>query len=134
MDRKPIHAGRDDTPLQPPRRHLHRAGWHFVERIDYDGRTCGLEVYQWQPQAQKWCRPNEYASNRDIDLVNYRWVAECHLPLFPDEIEPVQAVLEDMRQRFTSGNSVPVTRTTISAEQMEVLVKFIRPYLGSPRT
>jgi hypothetical protein len=57
------------------------AGFHFLQRVDFDGRTCGLEVYQWQPNAKKWCRCNEYASDRDLVLEDYVYDSPCPLPI-----------------------------------------------------
>lgn len=123
-----VKPGRGSAPLVPPKHHFYRAGHHWVQKIDYDGRGLGLEVYQWQPASQKWCRPNEYACGLDRELVDYVWVAPCHMPLFPDEVEGVKAVLEDLTLRMTSGNEIPVTRATITAEQLATIRNFVTPY------
>lgn len=99
------HSGRDPTPLKPPKRYLKYGYHHWVERIDYDGRSQGLEVYQWQSGVQKWCRPNEYASGRDVDLVYYRWVALCPTPPFKEEVEDVQKIIERVRLSFAEDTS-----------------------------
>lgn len=85
------------TPPAPPGYHFARAGFHFLQRIDYDGRSCGLEVYQWQPGAKLWCRPNEYSSGRDLDLIGYEYVAVCPTPPFVDELESVKRVLSHLK-------------------------------------
>lgn len=91
--------------MVPPKSHIHRGGVHWVERIDYDGRSQGLEVYQWQPSAQKWCRINEYDTGGDLELVNYRWVAVCPMPVFKEEYLEVKATLEKIRdgKEVTAG-------------------------------
>lgn len=71
----------------PPGHHIQYAGCHWVRRMDYDGHPGGLEVYQWQPGAQKWCRVNEYAQDRDLELLGYVYVALCPMPPFEEEVE-----------------------------------------------
>lgn len=99
------HSGRDPKPMRPPKRYLKFGYCHWVQRIDYDGRPQGLEVYQWQASAQKWCRPNEYSSGRDIDLIHYEWVALCPTPPFKHEVQDVQAILAKLRVSVESGDS-----------------------------
>ncbi len=99
------HSGRDPNPLQPPQRYKGMAFHHWVERIDYDGRACGLEVYQWQPGVQKWCYPNQYACGQDKELVHYRWVALCPIPPFKEEVADVQKIIERLRQSFAEGST-----------------------------
>lgn len=112
MEEKYEHAGRDPRPLVPPGRHVGMAGCHWVAHVDCDGRSLGsLEVYQWQPFAKKWCRPNEHASDRNLDLVNYRWVAPCPLPVTAPEFNEVKATLTKIK----NGEKV-------SPEQMEQLM------------
>lgn len=82
-----------DVPLLPPKSQMGYANHHWVRRIDFDGRPCGLEVYQWQPSAQKWCLPNEYACNRDKDLAGYSYVALCPTPPFAEEVEIVRQIV-----------------------------------------
>jgi len=120
-----LEHGQAPTKKPVPRGfHIGYAGFHFLERIDYDGRPCGLEVYQWQPQAELWCRPNEYACGRDLELINYRYVAPCPLPRTEEQKQKLDAIFSDLALRFKSGNSVPVERATISAEQFETLFDF----------
>jgi hypothetical protein len=78
---------REKKPPVPPGIHLQRAGFHFLHQLDYDGRAGGLEVYQWQPNAKRWCRCNEYASDRDLTLDDYEYVAPCPLPITLDELK-----------------------------------------------
>lgn len=98
------HEGRDPIPLQPPKRHCKNAGIHWVEQVDYDGRGCGLEVWQWQPGIQKWCRPNDYARNNDRDLIHYRWIAVCPTPAFKEEVEEVRAILRSHMRQYRAGS------------------------------
>lgn len=81
----------------PPGRHSAYAGCHWLQRIDYDGRPCGLEVYQWQPNAKRWCRPNEYAQDRNVSLQGYEYVAACPTPAFPDELKAVERAMEFLK-------------------------------------
>lgn len=86
----------DPQPLVPPTAyHESRSQCHWVTRIDFDGRETGLEVWQWQPQARKWCRPNQYACGMDDLLVGYKWVAVCPTPPFADEVEAVKAIIAE---------------------------------------
>jgi len=80
-------SGLPKEPPVPPGRHIGFAGFHFLQRVDYDGRTQGLEVYQWQPTAKKWCRCNEYASDRDLDLADYVYEAPCPIPITLGEVK-----------------------------------------------
>lgn len=100
MEEQYEHAGRDPRPLVPPGHHIGMAGCHWVKQVDYDGRSLGsLEVYQWQPFAKQWCRPNEYAMDRNLDLVHYVWVAPCPLPVTPQEYAEVKATLTKIKER-----------------------------------
>lgn len=114
----------------PPSYHVGRAGCHWMERIDYDGRPCGLEVYQWQPGAKKWCLPNQYAQDRDLELIGYRYVAPCPTPMFEQEAEEVKEIFDDLELRFVSGNSVPVTKASIDQKQYEKLRRLFYDYVG----
>lgn len=124
------HGYAPSTEPVPPSYHVGMAGHHWVERIDYDGRSCGLEVYQWQPSVKKWCRPNEYAQDRDVDLTGYRYVAVCPTPMFEEEAEEVKKIFDDLQLRFTSGNSVPVTKAQIGVDQYEKLRRLHYDYVG----
>lgn len=105
-----------EIPLLPPLREQARANHHWVERIDYDGRACGLEVYQWQPHARKWCLPNCFAQggSSDKDLKGYRYVAICPTPPYPEEVTVVQKLLKqfgknlkpDMKEDFETFKRV----------------------------
>lgn len=99
------HAGRDPTPLLPPMRYRNFAYCHWVQAVDYDGRGQGLEVYQWQASAKKWCRPNEYDTGRDLDLVGYRWVALCPAPPFKEEVQDVQKIIQRVRLSFAEDTT-----------------------------
>ena len=86
-----------EIPLLPPLKEQGYARHHWVERIDYDGRGCGLEVYQWQPHARMWCLPNRYAQGdfSNTDLKGYRYVAICPTPPFEEEVEVVHKLLKE---------------------------------------
>ncbi|WJJ54953.1 hypothetical protein [Xanthomonas phage RTH11] len=112
-----LHAGHNPNPLLPPMKYRQMGYSHWVERIDYDGRSCGLEVYQWQAHAGKWCRPNEYASGRDLDLVNYRWVALCPNPPFKEEVEEVQQIIQRLRLSF--AEDTPDTPGLLTREEFD---------------
>lgn len=124
------HGRAPSTMPVPPSYHIGMAGVHWMERIDYDGRPCGLEVYQWQPSEKLWCRPNEYSSGRDLELIGYRYVAPCPTPMFDEEAKEVKKIFDDLQQRFTSGNQVPVTRATLGLEQYEKLRRLHYDYVG----
>lgn len=102
------------------------AGYHWLRRIDFDGRPDGLYVFQWQPQAQLWCRPNEYACGLDLDLIGYEYLSPCPLPLDVEEKDELRKVMDDLELRFTSGNSVPVDRAMISMDQYKILERYFR--------
>lgn len=99
-DKQPVHYGQSPTEMpRPAGFHVGHAGFHFLERIDYDGRPCGTEVYQWQPSAELWCRPNEYAQGRNLDLIGYRYVAACPLPPFADEVQAAGRALKKLEAK-----------------------------------
>lgn len=69
----------ENEPI-PPGCHKNYAGHHWLERIDIDGRRCGLTVLQWNPKAQKWTFSNMVATDSYIDTRGWVYVAECPLP------------------------------------------------------
>lgn len=80
----------NEEPLVPPIKHLHKAECHWVEQIDLDGRTMGLDVWRWQPGIRQWCRPNAYGTGEGVDLKGYRWVSVCPAPLFEQENQDIK--------------------------------------------
>lgn len=76
--------------LLPPAAYLGHAHVHWVEGSLFGS---GLELWQWQPAAQIWCRPNEYSSGRDNALAGYRWAGLCPPPPLSDEYESAAALL-----------------------------------------
>ena len=91
-----------EIPLLPPASEQPYARHHWVERVDYDGHGCGLEVYQWQPHARKWCLPNRYAQGdiSDVELKGYRYVAICPTPPFAEEVEEARKLLKEFEQHL----------------------------------
>lgn len=69
--------------LQPPRRAAFMAGHHWVEGRDFDGRSTGLVVLQWQPGVGAWCHSNNYATGNDLYLEANHWRYVCEAPM-PD--------------------------------------------------
>ena len=112
-----------EIPLLPPSHELRYAGIHWVERMDYDGRGTGLEVWQWQPETQKWCRPNDYARGNDHELKGYRYVAVCPMPMFPDELKSVEKIV-----KLIKGKIPPEL-----GEDYKTFKRFIEPFLISDR-
>jgi hypothetical protein len=87
----------------PPARHLRRAGMHWLERFDCDGHAQGLEVFQWQPQAQQWCRPNGYATyNGNLSLNEYVYIGPCILPALDED----RAAYQELRKELESAEQV----------------------------
>ncbi len=107
-----------ETPLVPPKRFLRFAYNHWVQRLDYDGHACGLEVYQWQPNAQKWCLPNQYACGSDKDLCGYVWMGICPTPAHTQETDEILALLKTIKNQ----NDV------ICPEQLAKISQFIHDY------
>lgn len=99
-----------NVPLVPPGRHAHGSDCHWVERIDYDGRACGLEVYQWQPGVKAWCLPNQHATGIALELRDYRWVSVCPLPMFDSEVEDLK---QRLRKFVLSSQDVEILRQTV---------------------
>lgn len=116
--------GRVVTPpkgLVPPGKERFYAKHHWVTRVDVDGRTCGLEVYQWQPGTQRWCRPNEYASERDLELEGYRYIAVCPTPPFEQELAVFDEILNELR--------TTVVLTRMPPERRELFFRLIGEHL-----
>jgi hypothetical protein len=107
----------------PPGFHTGHAGFHYLQRIDYDGRPCGLEIYQWQPTAKLWCRPNEYARGRDLELIGYRYVATCPTPPFAEELESAERMLKYLKGKISAKNT-PQTRL-----DFDVFQRLVREHL-----
>lgn len=94
-----------------------------MERVDYDGRATGLEVYQWQPQAKLWCRPNEYACGLDLELIGYRYVGPCKRPLFQQEKDDLKALILKLDTVFRSSgeDEGPVEEITLTRKDYDAL-------------
>ncbi len=83
----------------PRGNHVRYAGAHWLELCDSDGHRHGLEVFQWQPQAQRWCRPNQYATiHGDVDLSRYVYVGPVSLPLEGERHAQAVELLAALRQ------------------------------------
>lgn len=82
--------------LVPPGREIGYANCHWVKASGQYGHN-EMEIWQWQPGVKKWCRPNEHASGRDHDLIDYTYVARCPLPPFREELDEFMVVVEKLR-------------------------------------
>lgn len=114
----------EQVPLVPPGRYSRLSGCHWVQWVNSDGQSQGLEVYQWQPQAQKWCRVNQAGSGPEAhrDLVGYQWIAVCPFPPFPNEVLATKSVLARLDQLVNRG----VQTVSLSKVEYEDLSRLIR--------
>lgn len=109
--------------LQPPKRHLNFAYHHWVERVDCDGHRCGLEVWQWQPRAKMWCKPNDYARGNDHALSDYVYIGLCPTPPFAPEAAEARRAFEALLQGHTWD--------TIAGKDRDSLERLIREHILS---
>jgi len=58
----------------PPGILITEAGHHWLDEIDYDGRSQGFIVLQWQPDAKKWCKSGDIATGRNVDTSGWKYV------------------------------------------------------------
>lgn len=65
---------------KPPGNHIADAGHHWLDEIDFDGRSCGLRVMQWQPGVKRWCVSGDCATGRDVDTRGWQYIANCPTP------------------------------------------------------
>lgn len=72
-------ACRDKEP-RPVGNQIAEAGHHWIDAVDFDGRSHGLIVLQWQPHVQRWCHSGDIATGRDFDAKGYLYVAPCVRP------------------------------------------------------
>ncbi len=106
----------------PPPKHIRHAGTHWLERSDTDGHTQGLEVFQWQPVVQRWCRPNQYATlHGDVELNNYVYIGPVSLPLEGERRDEVIAILAQMQQSREVGAMVKSDYIRIHDKHYELL-------------
>ncbi len=81
----------------PLLKHIKAAGMHWLEAFDSDGHAGGLEVFQWQPGVQKWCRPNHYATpGNEVNMSRYVYVGPCMLPVEPADRERLKAMIQEL--------------------------------------
>ena len=85
--------------LLPPKHYRRFAYHHWIEGVDTDGRSTGAVVYQWQPQAGKWCKPNQYACGLDIELTTdkHHYVDLCPMPAFKVDQDKFRTILDKLR-------------------------------------
>lgn len=83
--------------LCPPGRMFFQAGHHWIEEFDFDGRSMGVKVLQWQPGSKRWCHSNMYATGNDkeIQALYSRWICEAPMPDIENDLE----VLKNIRVR-----------------------------------
>lgn len=74
-----MNPNRDIEPA-PPGVHYAEAGHHWLDTLDFDGRSHGLVVLQWQPGMKKWCASGDIATGRDVDTRGWQYVAPCPTP------------------------------------------------------
>lgn len=67
----------------PPLRFIRSVKAFWLVAIDSDNRTWPPEPYVWQPGAKRWCRINEEATGRDLDLRGRIIIGEVVMPNFP---------------------------------------------------
>ncbi len=86
---------KSEVALIPPGREVGFANCHWVHP---SGNGSGLEVWQWQPSAKKWCRPNQFACDMNHDLIGYKYVAICPLPVTEEELVEFRATHDQIRE------------------------------------
>lgn len=103
--------------LLPPASYLGYAHTHWVESDLFGG---GLELWQWQPGAQLWCRPNQYACGLDFDLKGYRWQGLCPPLPSSDEYESVAALIRRKMEEAAGSDGAPKDVILSHAEIREI--------------
>lgn len=103
--------------LLPPPAYLGYAYVHWVEGSLFGS---GLELWQWQPAAQIWCRPNEYSSGRDHSLAGYKWAGLCPPPPLSDEYESAADLLRRKVDEAVVDIDTP-RAVTLTAEEIREL-------------
>ena len=118
-----------NEPLLPPRKHINKAECHWVQQIDFDGRSMGYDIWRWQPVARKWCRPNEYSTGVGDELKGYRWVAVCPQPMFREETEDIKKMFERVGKQ-TTGDCVTISKSDFEMLRLffyENIVEIVNP-------
>jgi hypothetical protein len=69
-----------DIEPAPPGAHITEAGHHWLEEIDFDGRSMGVRVLQWQPHAKRWCHSGDVAAGLNLDIRGWRYLEPCRQP------------------------------------------------------
>lgn len=64
----------------PPNEYLKRSDHHWLEVLDTDGHSFGLQVVQWNPGARRWTHSGAYGSGIYLNTECWRYVAHCPLP------------------------------------------------------
>lgn len=95
--------------ILPPPHHFQHAGLHWIAEIDPDGRPEAAELYQWQPSAKAWCKPDDIATGRDVTLDNHVYVSPAPGPLPKYFLEQMAEAIERIDQVYTPLTSDTVT-------------------------
>lgn len=88
----------------PPNKFLKRSDHHWLEVLDTDGHSFGLQVAQWNPGARRWTRSGEYGTDMFLSTEGWKYVAYCPTPdsasskSSSKEIELLRDVYENARQ------------------------------------
>lgn len=72
--------------------HQRIAGHHWLEMFDFDGRSGGVVVLQWNPGAQRWSHSGLVATGHYIDTSNYKYVKPCLLP------EDIKSLVNEIKE------------------------------------
>lgn len=67
----------------PPLRFIRNVKAFWLVYVDHDGRSWAPAPYSWQPTSQRWCRINEEATGRNLDLRHHVIIGEVVMPNFP---------------------------------------------------
>jgi hypothetical protein len=74
---------RDPVEPTPPNEYLKRSDHHWLEVLDIDGHSSGLQVVQWNPSAQRWSHSGAYGTGLYLNTEYWKYVTYCPLPGVP---------------------------------------------------
>ena len=112
------HRQEGDPKVIPSARRINYAGHHWLTRVDYDGHRCGSIVLQWQPQARRWCLPDDYARGNDFDVSSYEYLSPCAMATDSYGQARLDQVIRDIDKRFSQATA---TNPSITNEEWDVL-------------
>lgn len=77
----------------PPNEYLKRSDHHWLEVLDIDGHSFGLQVVQWNPGARRWTHSGNFGTGIYLNTECWRYVAHCPLPGTEESVPPKELTL-----------------------------------------